>query len=371
MAGILGYLAALADDVSSLAGKTMVGATNSITTSLNNSSVMLDDIATYTKVASVKSSGIVIDDLAAISTLTNKITSNILEQELQKVSSMDELKANINTMSEEKKRTIEAELESLREYAINEAKRKATARELPIVWKIAKGSFVNKLIIIPLILLINTLVPWMMPFVLIAGGLFLVYEGTHSVLDKLFSKDDEASDKETIGELSTEKFETEKVKSAVQTDFILSLEIMVLALSSFAHLDIIPKIGTLFLVGIITTVAVYGIVALIIKLDDIGFYLQARERGFLNKIGDGFVAVVPYIIGFISIIGTVAMLAVGGEIILHQAHLFHDIMADFRAIIPAIGGLLEYLFAIVFGLIVGSVVMLVMMGVEKIKPSAN
>jgi len=368
MAGILGYLSALADDVSSLAGKTMVGATNNITSSLNNSSVMLDDIATYTKVASVKSSGIVIDDLAAISTLTNETTSSILEQELQKVSSIEELKANINTMSEEKKRLVEAELESLREYAINEAKRKATARELPIVAKIAKGSFMNKLIIIPLILLVNSLVPWMMPYILIAGGLFLVYEGTHSVIEKFFPhEEDDATDKETIEQLSTEKFEATKVKSAIQTDFILSLEIMVLALSAFAHLDIMAKIGTLFFVGMITTVAVYGVVALIIKLDDIGFYLQARQRGFLNKIGDGFVAVVPYIIGFISIVGTVAMLAVGGEIILHQAHLFTDTIHHIKELIPAIGGLLEYLFAIIFGLIIGSIVVLVMSIVSKLR----
>ncbi|MBD3808389.1 MAG: DUF808 family protein, partial [Epsilonproteobacteria bacterium] len=325
MAGILGYLAALADDISSLAGKTMVGATTGITSSFDSVSVMLDDIATYTKIASAKSTGVVVDDLAAIANMTNETTSSMLHKEIQKAHSMNELKSNLEHLDKKDKKLILKELKQLRDLISTQAKQKAAKRELPIVAKIAKGSFINKLIIVPLIITINAVLPWLMMPILIIGGLYLAYEGVESVLEKFFDHGEEHSADETIQELNTEKFEELKIKSAIKTDFILSLEIMVLALSLLGKTDFSIKIATLFAVAVITTVGVYGLVAIIIKLDDIGFYLQAKTNMMAKKAGDALVAAVPPIIKSISVIGTVAMLAVGGGIVAHQTGALHNI----------------------------------------------
>lgn len=364
MAGILGYLAALADDISSLASHTLAGSTKAVASSLDNTSVMLDDIATYTKVASAKSSGILVDDLAAIANLTNETTTSLLQKEIQKAHSMDELKANIQALNEKEKKVIAAELERLRESIGAEAKRKAAARELPIVWKIAKGSMLNKLIIIPLILIISAIAPWLMKPILILGGLYLAYEGVESVLEKFFGHHDAQSQEETLEELSTEHFETRKVKSAIKTDFILSLEIMVLALSFVSNTAFAVKLATLLAVGIITTIGVYGIVALIIKLDDIGFFLQARANAAVNKIGDSLVSVVPYLIKSISAIGTVAMLAVGGGIVAHQTGLLHSIEEIVYHYISTMSWFVVFVVEIVFGMIIGyAVIKLVSMAI--------
>jgi hypothetical protein len=353
MAGILGYLAALSDDISSLASHTMAGSTKAVASSLDNTSVMLDDIATYTKVASAKSSGILVDDLAAIANLTNETTTSLLHKEIQKAHSLEELKSNIQALDPKAKQAVLEELEQLRESIGAQAKRKAAARELPIVWKIAKGSMLNKLIIIPLILIISAIAPWLMKPILIVGGLYLSYEGVESVLEKFFDHHEAPSQEETLEELSTEHFETRKVKSAIKTDFILSLEIMVLALSLVGNTTMVVKLATLVAVGIITTVAVYGIVAFIIKLDDIGFFFQARTNGVINKIGDGLVAVVPYLIKSISVIGTVAMLAVGGGIIAHQTGLLHGIEEIVHHYISTMSWLVMFAVEIVFGMVIG------------------
>lgn len=353
MAGILGYLAALSDDISSLAGHTMAGSTKAVASSLDNTSVMLDDIATYTKVASAKSSGILVDDLAAIANLTNETTTSLLHKEIQKAHSLEELKSNIQALDPKAKQTVLKELEQLRESIGAEAKRKAAAREFPIVWKIAKGSMLNKLIIIPLILIISAIAPWLMKPILIVGGLYLSYEGVESVLEKFFDHHEAQSQEETLEELSTEHFERNKVKSAIKTDFILSLEIMVLALSLLGNTTMVVKLATLVAVGIITTVAVYGIVAFIIKLDDIGFFFQARTNGVINKIGDGLVAVVPYLIKSISVVGTVAMLAVGGGIVAHQTGLLHNVEEIVHHYISTMSWLVMFAVEIVFGMVIG------------------
>lgn len=360
MAGILGYLAALADDISSLAGQTMAGATKSVASSIDNTSVMLDDIATYTKIASAKSSGVVVDDLAAIANLTNETTSSILTQEIKKAHSMDELKSNIAHLDKKAKKLIEQELEKLREQVSIKAKQKAAARELPIVAKIAKGSFLNKLIIIPLIILINLYLPLLMKPILIIGGLYLAYEGVESVLEKFFGHKEEHSADETIQELNTEKFEELKIKSAIKTDFILSLEIMVLALSMMGKAILSIKLATLFAVAIITTVGVYGLVAIIIKLDDIGFFLQSKTNTTLIKAGDILISIVPPIIKSISVIGTVAMLAVGGGIVAHQTGALHSIEHFIEHYLNSVGFLIIFLIQIVFGFIVGYITVRIM-----------
>jgi predicted DNA repair protein MutK len=218
------------------------------------------------------------------------------------------------------------------------------------------GSMLNKLIIIPLILIISAIAPWLMKPILILGGLYLAYEGVESVLEKFFGHHEAQSQKETLEELSTEHFETNKVKSAIKTDFILSLEIMVLALSFVSNTTMVIKLATLVAVGIVTTVGVYGVVALIIKLDDIGFFLQARTNGMINKIGDVLVAAVPYLIKAISVIGTVAMLAVGGGIVAHQTGLLHGIEEIVHHYISVMDWLVMFAIEIVFGMIIGYIV---------------
>lgn len=322
MAGFLGYLSLLADDISSLAGKSMATATKTMSTSLDNVSLLFDDIATYTKLASIKSTGIVVDDLAAIANLTNDTTSDILKKELKNAKTVDEFKHNMEKLDAQTQQKILEELEILRENAILEAKRKAASRELPIVYKIALGSFKNKFIIIPIVLLMSSLAPWLIAPVLVLGGIYLAYEGVESVLEKL-GHHEVAQEKETIHELSTEKLEEEKVNGAIKTDFILSFEIIVISLSLIENTEFITKLSVLFFVGILTTVFVYGIVAFIIKLDDIGFYLQEKKSEVLKTIGTGFVNAMPYIIKTIGVVGTVAMLAVGGGIIVHETHMLH------------------------------------------------
>jgi uncharacterized protein len=365
MAGFLGYLSLLADDISSLAGKSMATATKTMSTSLDNVSLLFDDIATYTKLASIKSTGIVVDDLAAIANLTNDTTSDILKKELKNAKTVDEFKHNMEKLDAQTQQKILEELEILRENAILEAKRKAASRELPIVYKIALGSFKNKFIIIPIVLLMSSLAPWLIAPVLVLGGIYLAYEGVESVLEKL-GHHEVAQEKETIHELSTEKLEEEKVNGAIKTDFILSFEIIVISLSLIENTEFITKLSVLFFVGILTTVFVYGIVAFIIKLDDIGFYLQEKKSEVLKTIGTGFVNAMPYIIKIIGVVGTVAMLAVGGGIIVHETHMLHAFDETIKAI-PLGGFISEIIIGVIAGFIAVKVVPIVTSLLNKIK----
>ena len=332
MAGILGYLSLLADDISSLAGKSMATATKTMSTSLDNVGLLFDDIATYTKLASIKSTGLVVDDLAAIANFTNETTSDILKQELKNAKTVDEFKHNIEKLDIQTQQKILEELELIRQNAILEAKRRAATRELPIVYKIALGSLKNKFIIIPIVLIMSFLAPWAIAPVLVLGGIYLAYEGIESILEKLGHHHEIADEKETIKELSTENLEAEKIKGAIKTDFILSFEIIVISLSMITTDDFITKLSVLALVGILTTIFVYGIVAFIIKLDDIGFYLQEKKSEISKAIGTLFVKSMPYIIKVIGVVGTIAMLAVGGGIIVHETHILHSFDETIRAI---------------------------------------
>lgn len=353
MAGILGYLSILADDIGSLAGKTMATTAKSLATSLDDIGLLFDDIATYTKLASIKSSGLLVDDLAAIANFTNETTSEILKKELEKAKSVEEFQENIKKLDTKTQQEIIEELEHIRNVAMLEAKRKAALRELPIVYKIAKGSFINKFIIIPIVLLLSYLAPWAIAPILIIGGAYLAYEGVESILEKFFHHEEHNEDNNKK-ESSNENFEDEKVKSAVKTDFILSFEIIVISLSLLDNSDFLTKLFVLISVGILTTIFVYGIVAFIIKLDDIGFYLQEKRSEILQKIGDGFVKAMPYIIKVIGVLGTIAMLAVGGGIIAHETHILSSFSETLKAV--PLGGFFS---EILLGAIVGYIVVLV------------
>lgn len=367
MAGILGYLSILADDIGSLAGKTMATTAKSLATSLDDIGLLFDDIATYTKLASIKSSGLLVDDLAAIANFTNETTSEILKKELEKAKSVEEFQENIKKLDTKTQQEIILELEHIRNVAMLEAKRKAALRELPIVYKIAKGSFINKFIIIPIVLLLSYLAPWAIAPILIIGGAYLAYEGVESILEKFFHHEEHNEDNNKK-EISNENFEDEKVRSAVKTDFILSFEIIVISLSLLDNSDFLTKLFVLISVGILTTIFVYGIVAFIIKLDDIGFYLQEKRSEILQKIGDGFVKAMPYIIKVIGVLGTIAMLAVGGGIIAHETHILSSFSETLKAI-PLGGFFSEILLGAIVGYIVALVVPIFSKVAQKVKLS--
>ncbi len=358
MAGILGYLSVLADNISTLAGKTVVAASKSLASSLDDVGILFDDIITYTKLAGVKSSGILVDDLAAISSFTNEATNNILKKELQKAKSVEELKQNIKNLDTKFQKEVLDDLVKIKEEAIKEAKKNAAKRELPIVYKIAIGSFKNKFIIIPIVLIASFIAPWIISPALILGGFFLAYEGVEAILEKFFYKSHEKAEKKE-NPLTNEEYENQKVNSAVKTDFILSFEIIVIAFSLLSESAFIIKLLVLIVIGIITTIGVYGIVALIIKLDDVGFYLQEKASTFAKTMGNILVNSMPIIIKFISIVGTIAMLAVGGGIVAHETHALSFLDSNIKAL-GSFSGITSFISEIIFGIIIGFVTVKIM-----------
>jgi predicted DNA repair protein MutK len=303
----------------------------------------------------------VIDDLAAIASLTNETTTGILKQALHNAQSLDEVKLRISGLSPEDQHQLYDELMALRAVAEAKAKQDAAKRELPIVFKIGRGSLKNKIIIIPLVLILNFLLPWALSPILVAGGIFLAYEGFESIIDR-FKPHTIASAEATMAQLGTEHMEAEKVASAIKTDFILSFEIIVITLALLEKTNFITQLMVLIVIAILSTVFVYGIVALIIKLDDIGFYLQTKKDPLMPQLGSCLVACMPYLIQIISIIGTVAMLLVGGGIINHETHLLHKAHAWISAI-----PLASLVADIMVGIVAGAAVVLLKPLVQNIR----
>jgi uncharacterized protein len=195
-------------------------------------------------------------------------------------------------------------------------------RELPIIWRIAKGSLINKLVfILPAALLLSYFAPWLITPILMIGGAYLCFEGAEKVYEKFrdATDDEEETLAEEVAELSSADHEKNMVSGAVRTDFILSAEIMAIALKEVA--DQYPSIGmqgaVLFIVAIGITVAVYGVVGLIVKMDDIGLNMAHRKLGATRAMGRALVRGMPKLLSFLSIVGTAAMLWVGGQIIVH------------------------------------------------------
>ncbi len=193
-------------------------------------------------------------------------------------------------------------------------------RELPIIWRIAKGSFFNKLVIIlPVALLLSLFLPWAITPILMLGGAYLCFEGAEKVWEKLVPHEEESLVEE-LAELTSAEHEQNMVKGAVRTDFILSAEIMAIALNevkSLAATSIWLEAGVLAFVAIAITIAVYGVVGVIVKMDDIGLHMAQRENGGSQAIGRGLVKGMPKLLAALSTIGTAAMLWVGGQIIVH------------------------------------------------------
>ena len=202
------------------------------------------------------------------------------------------------------------------------------ARELPIIWNITKGSLKNKLIILlPGALLLSWLLPSAIIFILMLGGAYLSYEGAEKVMEKLGGEKHGKTVDDVIEDPVA--FEKQRVAGAIRTDLILSAEIMAITLSEVASEDLVVRAGVLAIVGIAVTLVVYGTVALIVKLDDIGLHLREKESSAAQTFGSFLVNSVPHLLTFLSFIGTIAMLWVGGGIILHGTHeLGFDVLYD-------------------------------------------
>lgn len=216
----------------------------------------------------------------------------------------------------------------------------ASKRELPVVWAVARGSFINKLILVPAALLISAFLPWLITPLLMLGGAFLCFEGFEKIWHKLsHSKEKDAhahAVHAAMQQPTTDlvSLESEKIKGAVRTDFILSAEIIVIALGVVAQAALTQRILVLSLIAVLMTIGVYGLVALIVKMDDIGLWLMQRQgQGVASQstrqLDRGMVQIVPYLMRLLSVLGTAAMFLVGGGIIVHGIHPLHTFVEQF------------------------------------------
>jgi len=235
-----------------------------------------------------------------------------------------------------------------------------SSREIPVLWAITKGSLLNKLIIVPIALLLNFFLPVAIQVVLILGGCYLAFEGVEKVIHYLFHKKqpNETLANEVI--LSSEMVEKTKIKSAITTDFILSVEIVIIAIGTIVEqkLSLPIQIISVCIVAFIATVGVYGVVALIVRMDDLGFKIikKSNNEGFLAQFGHLLVKSLPFVIRALAFIGTIALLLVSGGIFSHNIEFFHHLLPNLNTTVK------EFL----LGLIIGSFVVLLVFLIKKI-----
>lgn len=197
-------------------------------------------------------------------------------------------------------------------------------RELPVILRIASGSLRNKLLfILPAALLLSAVLPWAITPILMLGGGYLCFEGVEKLFEALAPHADQATPAEDVATLSSAEHEQRMVAGAVRTDFILSTEIMVIALNEVAQEPVVSQAAILVVVALVITVGVYGAVGLIVKMDDIGLHLARRRDGASQALGRGLVLAMPKVLALLSTVGIAAMIWVGGGILLHGLHEFH------------------------------------------------
>lgn len=280
-------------------------AASSLLTLLDDIASILDDVAVLSKVAARKTTGVLGDDLALNAEQVTGVSAD---------------------------------------------------RELPVVWKVAKGSFINKTILVPGALLISTFAPFLIMPLLFLGGAYLCFEGFEKVMEKFFHKADEHKEVKV-------QTEDEKIKGAIRTDFILSLEIIVIALGSVGDAAFLTRLLVLSLIGVGMTIGVYGFVAIIVKLDDLGLWLKQKNASLLRGLGSFLLVLAPKLMKFLAFAGTVAMFLVGGGIITHAIHPIHHFS-------ESLGGILSTLVEGVVGIISGGIVLLAVVLFQKIKKKA-
>lgn len=318
-----------------MAGASLLALLDDITT-------VLDDVALMTKVAAKKTAGVLGDDLAL---------------NAQQVSGV------------------------------------RASRELPVVWAVAKGSLLNKVILVPTALLISALAPQLIIPLLMLGGAYLCYEGVEKLAHKfLHSQEDDSSEHAKLIEAVSQSeadmlaFEKTKIKGAIRTDFILSAEIIVIALGTVATASLAVQAAVVSAIALVMTIGVYGLVAGIVKLDDLGLHLiQARAAGALNgfrqTLGRGILAFAPWLMKTLSVVGTAAMFLVGGSILLHGIPQSHDLLHHAETLVHGwIGGfavitplLIEGMFGVLAGAMVLGLVTLTtrIIGIFKTVPNTK
>jgi predicted DNA repair protein MutK len=225
-----------------------------------------------------------------------------------------------------------------------------SSREIPVLWAITKGSFINKLIIVPIALVLNLFLPEAIKVILLLGGFYLAFEGVEKMVEYFFHKNQVSET--TTTELVNDGLDLEKVKikSAITTDFILSVEIVIIALSAVLDQNITMQILTVSVVSILATVGVYGLVGLIVRMDDVGYSLikKSNQKGILNSVGIILVKTLPLIIKFFAVVGTVALIMVSGGIFAHNIDYLHHILPQWPDLLKELcygilGGLMALL----------------------------
>lgn len=302
---------------------------------LDDIAAVLDDVALMTKVAAKKTAGVLGDDLA---------------------------------VNAEKASGVRAE------------------RELPVVWAVAKGSFRNKCILVPAALAMSFFAPWSITPALILGGLFLCYEGFEKIAHKFLhtTAEDAAHHQDMLQHLADEKidlvqYEQGKIRGAVRTDFILSAEIIVLTLGVVAEMKFVSQVLVLSAIGMIMTVGVYGLVAGIVKLDDVGLYLLQKEgRGLWPKAqrwcGGRLMVFAPLLMKILAVVGTVAMFMVGGGILAHGFHALDEgikflitHLEEAAAVGPVLAAMTPLLAHIAIGMVAGAAVLAVVVLGQRLR----
>ena len=295
----------------------MAGA--SLLTLLDDIATILDDVAVMTKVAAKKSAAVA-DDVATMTKVATQKTAGVLG---------DDLALNAQQVT-----GVRAE------------------REIPVVWAVAKGSLVNKAILVPAALAISAWAPWLVTPLLMLGGAFLCFEGVEKLAHKLLHGAGEeeaghASHAQANADATVDlvAFEREKIQGAVRTDFILSAEIIVIALGTVASAPFLQQVAVLVGIAVLMTVGVYGLVGGIVKLDDLGLWLSGKASSAAQALGRGLLAAAPWLMKALSVAGTAAMFLVGGGILVHGIGPLHHAIEGAGAALAqgALGGVWQAL----------------------------
>jgi len=308
-------------------------ASASLLTLIDDIATILDDVAILSKVAAKKTAGVLGDDLA---------------------------------LNAEQVSGVKAE------------------RELPVVWAVTKGSFLNKLILVPAALIISAFFPPLITVLLVIGGLFLCYEGVEKVIEKLFHNEEiKKAHQDNIhnainNNVDLVELEKEKIKGAIRTDFILSAEIVVIILGTLQDVSFQMQVLVLSSMALLITVGVYGLVAGIVKLDDLGLYLLKESvsgafKRTKNIVGRSLLAFAPVLMKTLAIVGTIAMFLVGGGIIVHSIEFFHHVVDMFTTWVNGLFELdLKSVISILteglVGVIAGAIVLPIVSLLLKLKP---
>jgi uncharacterized protein len=316
-------------------------AASSLLTLIDDIATLLDDVATMTRLAA-RQSAAAADDVAAMTQLAAKKAAGVLG---------DDLALNAQQVT-----GVHAD------------------RELPVVWAVAKGSLVNKAILVPAALAISAVAPWLITPLLMLGGLFLCFEGAEKLLHAFLHSraEEDAHHTELVqavadAEVDLVAFEKDKIKGAVRTDFILSAEIIVITLGSVATASFAQQVAVLVGISIVMTIGVYGLVGGIVKLDDAGIYLAQKSNAALQALGRGLLVLAPWLMKTLSVLGTSAMFLVGGGILLHGVPALGHAVAHWAEGLVWGGALLSNLAGVLAGLAAGVVLVAVVQLVSKIR----